>query len=309
MDIFVGLLNSEQKMDLSPFLIKPESPVNLNKYDPGFTAGWEKEDASKQLENDTTLLAVFQDMMFSQKPKTDSFLAIFQARDGAGKDSVAEAVMSKIHHAGCNFTPFGVPTEDDLAYGYLHRHILAEPKRGHFGVWIRSHLEEVLVAKVHPEILDNQHIPERLKGKNIWRKRYQQMRNYHQYLHENGFLVVIIFLYISWEEQWKQLYERVIDSKKHHKSSVRDVQERQKYWDAYREAAETMLSELSTTSFAHVYVVPADHRWFAKMLTARIFVQELETLDLSYPKLTGERKKEIEETRKLLEVEKESHRK
>ncbi|OGM96291.1 MAG: hypothetical protein A3B86_04070 [Candidatus Yanofskybacteria bacterium RIFCSPHIGHO2_02_FULL_38_22b] len=295
-------------MNLSKFLVKPRHKVNLNKYDPGFTAGWDKKDARVQLDVDTETLAKFQDMMFAQKPRIEGFLAIFQARDGAGKDSIAEAVMSKVHHAGCHFTPFGVPTEEDLDYGYLHRHMLTEPKRGHFSVWIRSHLEEVLIAKIRPEVLAKQHLPKSLKDEHIWKRRYEEIRNYHQYLAQNGFIVVIIFLHISQEEQWKQLHERVVDTTKYHKSSIKDVHERQILWNEYQKAVEKMLFELST-KHAHAYVVPADHRWFAKMLVARIFVQELEKLDLCYPKPTGDRKKEIAETRRLLEEEKKSHRK
>ncbi|MDP3792195.1 MAG: polyphosphate kinase 2 family protein [bacterium] len=286
-------------MDLKLFLVSPGQKVKLKNYDPDFTGGLKKGEARKQFEKDSKRLGEFQDMMFAQNPRTYGALGVFQAPDGAGKDSVAQAVMSQVRHSGCRFTSFGVPTDHELDHAYQWRHALAEPRRGCFDIWIRSHLEEVLAARVHPEVLARQHLPEKLKDKDIWKRRYAELRNYHWYLFSNGFTVTIIFLHISWEEQWKQLYERIADPTKHWKSSIKDVQERQKHWRIYHKAVETMLSEISTEN-THAYVVPADHRWFAKMLVARIFVQELEKLNLRYPKLTGERKKEIEETKRLL---------
>lgn len=289
-------------MDLKPFLVVPGKKLRLSDYDPGYTGKYTKDKALEKLEGDTRRLGKLQDTMYAQNQY--GALGIFQAIDGAGKDTIARAVMSKVHHAGCNFVPFGAPTAHELDHTYLWRHMLVEPQRGHFDIWIRSHLEEVLVARTHPEILAGQHLPEELKGKNIWGRRYQEIRNYHRYLVDNGIIPTIIFLHISWERQWEQLLERVEDPAKYWKSSVKDVEEREKYWKEYHRAVEAMLAEIST-DYAPAYIVPADHRWFAKMVVARIFVQRLGELDLRYPKLTKERKKEIKRTRELLLAEKE----
>lgn len=288
-------------MNLNKFLVKPGKRVNLNDFDPGFTGKFTKDKALEILSSDTEKLAKLQDIMYAQNRY--GALGVFQALDGAGKDSIARAVMAKVHHSGCNFVPFGSPTAHELDHTYLWRHMLVEPQRGHFDIWIRSHLEEVLSVKTHQEFLASQHLPDELRDKDIWERRYGEIRNYYDYLFCNGIIVVVIFLHISREKQWEQLWERVDDPKKNWKSSIKDIEERNKYWNKYHRAAEKMLSKTSTSN-THAYIVPADHRWFAKMLIARIFVQELEKLNLCYPKLTKERKREIEQTRKLLLIEK-----
>ena len=285
-------------MDLNQFLIRPGSKIRLSDHDTAFKGKFSKSKALKELEKQALRLGELQDVMYAQN--LYGALGVFQAIDGAGKDSVSRAVMTHVHSAGSRVTPFVAPSKHELDHTYLWRHMAAEPERGHFDIWIRSHLEEVLAVKIHPEILASQRLPDELKDKNIWRRRYQEIRNYHQYLRNNGIVVIVLFLHISFEEQWERLHDRTEDPKKHWKSSIGDIFERKKYWKAYHGAAERMLSEVGG------YVVPADHKWFAKMLVAKIFVRELEKLELHYPKLNKKQREDLKETKRLLLAERRS---
>jgi PPK2 family polyphosphate:nucleotide phosphotransferase len=228
-------------------------------------------------------------------------LVVLQGMDAAGKDGVIEHVMSAVNPQGCTVHPFKAPSDEELAHDFLWRAAKRLPPRGQIGIFNRSYYEETLVVRVHPEMLLRQKIPEPLAGKDIWKNRFHDIRAFERHLSRSGVLVLKFFLHISREEQRQRLLARIDEPAKRYKFSMGDIAER-KLWDKYMDAYEDMIRATSRPA-APWQVVPADHKWFARLVVARAVVDALEGLDLSYPTVEGTALDELEKVRAALEAE------
>jgi PPK2 family polyphosphate:nucleotide phosphotransferase len=222
--------------------------------------------------------------------------------DAAGKDSTIKHVMSGVDPQGCQVTSFKAPSTIELDHDFLWRCARELPERGRIGIFNRSHYEEVLVVRVHREILAGQKLPAELVGKDIWKDRYESINGFERHLARNGTRIVKFFLNVSKEEQRKRFTERLDDPEKNWKFSLRDVLERE-HWDDYMRAYEEAIAETST-KWAPWYVVPADHKWFTRLAVAQIVVSTLQELDLAYPPTDAARRREIAKARRVLAREK-----
>jgi len=235
-------------------------------------------------------------------------LIVIQAMDAAGKDSVVKHVMSGLNPQGVNVTPFKTPTHQELEHDYLWRHYIALPARGMVGIFNRSHYENVLVTRVHPEFILNENLPDVKTlsdiGESFWEGRFKQINHFEKTLLENGTIILKFFLHVSKKEQKKRFLERIDDPAKNWKFSPNDIKERS-LWKDYRKAYEDMLENTSTEP-APWFVVPADDKWFTRFVIANIIVSELSRLDLSYPSLSEQQKSELEAGKKSLTGETES---
>ncbi|MGB5062283.1 MAG: polyphosphate kinase 2 family protein [Candidatus Competibacter sp.] len=278
----------------------PGRKISLrNDYDPGFTAGFkDKKDARKKLEQNIAELAEYQDILYAQD--TYALLLIFQAMDAAGKDGAIKHVMSGVNPQGCQVYSFKSPSAEELDHDYLWRTNKVMPERGRIGIFNRSYYEEVLVVRVHPELLDPQKIPSATR-ENLWKRRYQQINSMEKYLSENGVVILKFFLNLSKKEQKKRFLERIDRPEKNWKFSTADAKERT-FWDDYQKAYEDCLSRTST-EWAPWFVVPADNKWFTRLTVSEIVVRALKRLNLRYPEVSEERRQELLEIRKLLEAE------
>jgi PPK2 family polyphosphate:nucleotide phosphotransferase len=230
-----------------------------------------------------------------------SVLIILQAMDAAGKDSVIKHVMAGLNPQGVEVHPFKQPSVEELDHNFLWRAARRLPERGRIGIFNRSYYEEVLVVRVHPKLLEQQKLPESLKGKDIWQKRFEDIRAFERHLTRNGTLVLKFFLHVSRDEQRKRFLERIDEPAKRWKFSMADVKER-KLWDKYQDAYEDMIRNTSGPD-APWYVVPADHKWFTRMVIAGVLVRELRALGLDFPRIRGKALKELEKARKALKAE------
>lgn len=283
-------------MDLKPFVAKGRS-FSLKDHDPSFTGKYQsKEEAERKMAKDIKRLSRLQEMLYAQN--TRGVLLIFQAMDAAGKDSVVKHVLSGINPAGCQVASFKAPSQEELDHDYMWRCVKALPERGRFGVFIRSYYEEVLVARVHQEILSRQHLPPELKDENIWPRRFKEIRNFEEYLQANGFLVLKFFLNVSRKEQKKRFLERIEDPSKNWKFSFDDINKR-KLWKKYMAAYEDMIRTTSSKGCPW-YVVPADHKWFTRATVADIIVRRLTELKLDFPKPTVEDISNLQEAKRAL---------
>jgi len=230
-----------------------------------------------------------------------ALLLVFQGMDAAGKDGVIKHVMSGINPQGCTVHSFKAPSAEELAHDFLWRTGKALPERGHLGIFNRSHYEEVLVVRVHPEMLDKQNLPPALTGKNIWQQRFKDIRSFEHHLARNGTLVLKFHLRISKQEQRKRFLARLDEPSKHWKFSANDIAERA-HWDAYMAAYQDMIRETSTDD-APWYVVPSDHKHVAWLTVSAAIVEALEKLKLEYPKVTGSAFKELKAAGRALKAE------
>jgi PPK2 family polyphosphate:nucleotide phosphotransferase len=228
-------------------------------------------------------------------------LLIFQAMDAAGKDSTIEHVMSGVNPQGCQVFSFKAPSAEELDHDYLWRTVRCLPERGRIGVFNRSYYEEVLVVRVHPEILAKQKLPPELVGKGIWKERFEDINAFERYLSRNGTVIRKFFLHISKEEQKQRFLERLEDPEKHWKFALEDVEKR-RHWDDYMKAYEEML-EATSTETAPWYIVPADRKWLMRLAVADLIVETLEGLKLEYPRVSEEKKAELAKARQALEEE------
>lgn len=271
----------------------------LKDVDPGDTLKFTSEDkprAKEALAMGVSLLADLQDMLYAQDRW--SVLLMFQAMDAAGKDGAIKHVMSGINPQGCQVFSFKAPTSEDLDHDYLWRCIKCLPERGRIGIFNRSYYEETLVVRVHRKLLQKQKLPPELVTKNIWDDRFEDIRNFERYLTRNGVLIRKFFLHVSSKEQKKRFLDRIEEPEKHWKFSANDARERQ-YWDNYMKAYEDMVRNTATKD-APWYVVPADNKWFTRVVVAAVVIEALSTLDLHYPQVSGQRLKELEAEKKLL---------
>ena len=286
---------------IAPMRVKPGRKVRLPKdFDPGYSApGLTKEAAPALLAEGVAQLSELQDRLYSQD--TYGVLFVLQAMDAAGKDGMIKHVMSGINPQGVTVTSFKSPSSEERDHTYLWRVQRAVPARGMIGIFNRSHYEDVLVVKVHPEYLQGAQLPpSALKG-DIWKRRYEEINEFERHLVDNGIKVVKVFLNVSKEEQKERFLARIEDPTKNWKFSSADVSERQ-HWDEYQDALAKMLSNTST-EWAPWYVVPADKKWFARLSGAAILAHTLMEIDPQYPVLAEAEQAKLAEARQLLESE------
>jgi PPK2 family polyphosphate:nucleotide phosphotransferase len=274
------------------FRLKDVDPDNTLE----FTKEADKPRAKEVLASGVTALAELQDKLYAQDKW--AVLLVFQAMDAAGKDGAIKHVMSGINPQGCQVYSFKSPSSEDLDHDYLWRCMKCLPNRGHIGIFNRSYYEEVLVVRVHPEFLAKAKLPPKLVGKNIWEERYEDMRNFEQYLARNGIIVRKFFLHVSKKEQKQRFLDRIDDPQKNWKFSSNDASERD-YWDDYMEAYEEMIQGTATKE-APWYVVPADNKWFTRVVVASAVIETLDSLDLAYPKVDESKLKELATAKKKL---------
>ena len=279
----------------------PGKKISLKDYDPGWTGNIkDKTEAVKLLEDGVKQLAKQQDKLYAQD--TYSLLMVFQAMDAAGKDGTIRHVMSGVNPQGCQVFSFKAPSAEERDHDYLWRTTKALPERGRIGIHNRSYYEEVLVARVHPEILASQQLPDDWKRDGVWKRRFEQINNFERYLVDNGIVVLKFFLNVSKKEQKRRFLERIDLDDKNWKFSMNDAKERV-FWKDYMHAYEEVFTHTST-KHAPWYIIPADNKWFMRLAVAAITYQTLENLDLKYPVLTKEKKQELLEAKKVLLAEK-----
>jgi PPK2 family polyphosphate:nucleotide phosphotransferase len=270
----------------------------LRDFDPADTGTYaKKEDAVRKLERDVEELAAVQDVLYAQS--SYSLLIIVQAMDAAGKDSVIKHVMSGINPQGCQVVSFKQPSPEELSHDYLWRCVKALPARGRIGIFNRSYYEEVLAVRVHPEFLRAQRLPDDVKPEKLWKRRFEEINNFERYLTDNGTIVLKFFLHVSQKEQRQRFLERIDTPEKNWKFSSADLKERA-HWDRYMEAYEDAIRNTST-AWAPWYVVPADHKWFTRVVVAGAIVRTLRSLRLAYPKVSKQQKAELQAARRALQ--------
>jgi PPK2 family polyphosphate:nucleotide phosphotransferase len=284
---------------LDRYRIEKGKRFRLKDVDPDDTAGLKsevKDEAKALLQHGVQLLAEMQDKLYAQDRW--AVLLVFQAMDAAGKDGTIKHVMSGVNPQGCEVASFKAPSSEELDHDFLWRCMPWLPNRGHIGIFNRSYYEEVLVVRVHPEYLAAQKLPPELVGKRIWEERYRDINNFERYLARNGTLIRKFFLHVSKAEQKKRFLERLTEPQKHWKFSAADVRERA-HWDEYMAAYEDMI-RATAAPHAPWYVVPADNKWFTRLVVAAAVVEALESLDLRYPKVDKKKRAELAESRRLL---------
>jgi PPK2 family polyphosphate:nucleotide phosphotransferase len=266
---------------IDPLRVKPGSEVHLGKhFDPRYKAGVvKKKDGEELLQLGVDFLAEYQARLAAQD--TYGVLVVLQAMDAAGKDGAIRHVMSGVNPQGVFVSSFKQPSPEELDHDFLWRYQKRLPSRGEIGIFNRSHYEEVLVVRVHPEILENEKLPKESRGHGVWHRRYREINDWERYLNDNGIKVVKLFLNLSRDEQCKRFLARIDRPEKNWKFSPADIQER-KYWDDYQTAFSEMLSETST-EWAPWYVVPADRKWFARICVAAILAHTLYKIDPQFP--------------------------
>ncbi|MDM0078552.1 polyphosphate kinase 2 family protein [Variovorax sp. J2P1-59] len=285
-----------------PFIVTKGKDFRLKDFDPTDTRGLiDKGEAAQLLERGVQWLAEEQDMLYAQDRW--SVLLVFQAMDAAGKDSTIKHVMSGINPQGCHVSSFKVPSKEELEHDFLWRYIKRLPERGCIGIFNRSYYEEVLVVRVHQDILARQMLPPELVSERIWDERLTEIANFESYLTLQGTVVLKFFLYVSKEEQKKRFLARLDRPDKHWKFSASDVHERQ-YWNDYMAAFEETI-RATASKRAPWFVVPADNKWFTRLVVAAAIVEAVERLDLHYPKVDAQKKAGLAAARNALMQEKE----
>jgi len=290
---------SETRQFSRPYRIDNGAKFRLRDIDPGDTSqltAVDKPRAREALQMGVELLAEMQDRLFAQNRY--AVLVVFQAMDAAGKDSAIKHVMSGINPQGCEVSSFKQPSVEELDHDFLWRCARRLPERGRIGIFNRSYYEEVLVVRVHPGYLAAERVPDLKAGESLWQQRYKDIRHFERYLANNGTLVRKIFLHVSRDQQKKRFLERLDDPAKNWKFSAADIAERA-HWKQYMEAYEDAIRE-TAAPHAPWYVVPADNKWFTRIVVASAIVDALASLDLDYPKVTGEKLKEFAAAKKAL---------
>ena len=280
----------------SPFRIDDGDIFQLRHVDPGETLGLDKDDkprAREALELGVNLLAQYQDLLYAQDRW--ALLLIFQAMDAAGKDGTIKHVMSGVNPQGCQVSSFKAPSAVELDHDFLWRSNIRLPERGRIGIFNRSYYEETLVVRVHNDLLARQSLPQALVTKGIWKQRFKDIRHYEGYLSNNGIVIRKFFLHVSKKEQKKRFLERLNNPDKNWKFSANDIRERG-YWDDYMTAYEDTIRHTATQQ-APWYVVPADNKWFTRVVVAAAIVEALDSLDLHYPEVSDAARKELAQAR------------
>ena len=282
-----------------PYRVTKGRKFHLRDVDPADTAQLESGDenaAREALQEGVEQLAEYQDMLYAQDRW--ALLLIFQAMDAAGKDGTIKHVMSGVNPQGVQVYSFKAPSPEELDHDYLWRCIKNVPERGRIGIFNRSYYEEVLVARVHPEILERQKLPPELVTKRVWQERFEDIRNFERYLTRNGVVIRKFFLHVSKAEQKRRFLARLDEPRKNWKFSANDVAER-RHWRDYQKAYEDVIRETATEE-APWYVVPADHKWFTRLVVAAAIVDALAGLDLRYPEVTAEQRRALAAARREL---------
>ncbi len=272
----------QRKINAKPFLAPPGKRVSIKDYDPGSTGGLTKSAALKILEVNSRRIAELQEILYADG--TRSMLAIFQGMDAAGKDSTIRRVMDCINPMGIQVHSFKSPSAEELAHDYMWRCVRGLPERGKIGVHNRSYYEETVVVRVHPEILKAQHLPDDLKDKDIWTRRFREIVNFERYLTDNGTVVLKFLLNVSKKKQGRRFLERIDTPEKRWKFSLDDIAKRA-LWSEYMRAYEEAISATSTKA-APWYIVPSDSKWFTAALISTVIVSVLESMKLKYPTLS-----------------------
>ncbi len=287
-------------IDLPDLRVRPGSKVRLKSIDTDSTGSYEsKETAKKHLQKGVEELRRMQEMLYAQDQQ--ALLLVFQAMDGAGKDSTIEHVMSGVNPQGCQVFSFKSPSSEEIDHDFLWRTARCLPERGRIGIFNRSYYEETLVVRVHPEYLDKQRLPRDLATDRIWDHRFEDIRNWEKYLTRNGTVIRKFYLHVSKEEQKKRFLARLEEPAKNWKFQAGDVKERA-LWDEYQRAYEDMLGATST-NYAPWHVIPADHKWFARLAVADIIIDTLRSMKLHYPKISKETRAGLEAAKQTLETE------
>src|SRR5437588_1163232 len=295
--IYEGDLMSWASKLSKPYRIDHGKDFRLKDFDPASTGHLRsKEHAKELLERSIAEMADLQDKLYAQDRW--AILLIFQAMDAAGKDGAIKHVMSGVNPQGVEVYSFKSPSSEDLDHDYLWRCMKCLPNRGHIGIFNRSYYEEVLVVRVHPEFMAKQKLPPKLMSKGIWGDRFQDIRNFEQYLARNGVVVRKFFLHVSKKEQKRRFLDRIDDPLKNWKFSSNDANERD-FWDDYMGAYEEMIQETATKD-APWYVVPADNKWFTRVVVAAAVIEALADLDLAYPEVDEGKLKELAAAKKKL---------
>ena len=271
----------------------------LKDFDPADTAGIRsKQSATADLQKSLEQLADLQAKLYAQDQW--ALLLIFQGMDAAGKDGVIKHVMTGVNPMGCQAYSFKAPSSEEQQHDYLWRTMQRIPERRRIGIFNRSYYEEVLIVRVHPDLLKNENIPPSLITKKIWEERFDDICAFERYLTRNGIVVRKFFLNLSKKEQARRFHARLDEPEKNWKFSSADIHERE-YWNDYVEAYEDMIQHTATPA-APWYVVPADNKWFTRLVVASAIIDTLQQLNLSYPKVDAKRRKELDEARKLLQA-------
>jgi PPK2 family polyphosphate:nucleotide phosphotransferase len=281
------------------YRIEKGEGFRLKEYDPEDTHDLKKDDAKDLLAQGVKRLSELQEKLYASDRW--SLLAVFQAMDAAGKDSAIEHTMTGVNPQGCQVHSFKAPTSEELDHDFLWRIAKALPERGRIGIFNRSHYEEVLVVRVHPEFLKTQRLPPKLVGKDIWQPRFEDITGFERHLARNGTAVCKFFLHVSKEEQKKRFLERIDDPAKNWKFSMTDVAERAR-WDEYMAAYEDAIRHTSAPH-APWYVLPADHKWFTRLCVVGALIATLEKLDLAFPVLEEAAKAQLGKARQTLSAE------
>ncbi len=283
---------------VKPYRVDHGKHFRLKDYDPGHTAGVkDKQEAEELLERGVRELAELQDKLYAQD--SWALLLIFQAMDAAGKDGVIKHVMSGVNPQGCQVYSFKAPSTEELDHDYMWRTMVRMPERGRIGIFNRSYYEEVLVVRVHKELLQAQRIPPALVSKDIWKERFEDICSFERYLTRNGIVVRKFFLNVSRKEQKRRFLARLDEPEKNWKFSAADVRERG-FWDDYMDAYEDLIQN-TATPHAPWHIIPADNKWFTRIAVAEAIIDTLKDLNLSYPKVDSTKAKELEAARGLLE--------
>jgi PPK2 family polyphosphate:nucleotide phosphotransferase len=287
-------------LDLDAFLVEPGKKISLAEdFDPDYKVAATKAQAQLWLEQARAQLANYQERLYAEN--TRGVLMIFQAMDAAGKDGTIKHVMSGINPMGCQVFSFKSPSAEELDHDFLWRCFRALPERGRLGIFNRSYYEDVLIVRVHPHILEGQQLPPQLKGKGIWKRRFEHIRQFEKYLVENGIEVIKFFLNVSKAEQKKRFLARIDQPEKNWKFSPADVRERA-HWDDYQRAYEEALSHTSTR-YAPWYVVPADHKWMTHVSVMSVLLARFKEMDPRFPDVDDRARERLAEARLLLESE------
>jgi PPK2 family polyphosphate:nucleotide phosphotransferase len=300
---FAAFYQSNMKDLTEIFKIKPGKKFSLGDHDTADTYGYKKDDAEAMLVDLIEQTSLLQTELYAAN--SHSVLVIFQAMDAAGKDSAIAHTMSGLNPQGCQVFSFKQPGSEDYEHDFLWRHYKALPERGRIGIHNRSHYENVLVTKVHPELVMKENLPGITKVKDLdkkfWANRFESIRDFEKHLNRSGTVIIKFFLHLSKEEQKERFLKRIDDPKKNWKFASGDLQERDR-WDDYMEAYETAIEE-TTTDGSPWYVVPADKKWFTRVAISKIVLQTLKDLKMDYPVLPKEEMEKLDEAKRLLEKE------
>ncbi|WP_439369906.1 polyphosphate kinase 2 family protein [Bradyrhizobium sp. DASA03120] len=290
-----------QELDryITPFRYDGSGKFHLKDHKTNEKGDLDKENAQAILDANKKQLIEFQEKLYAQDRW--SLLIVFQAMDAAGKDSAIKAIFEGINPQGCEVRAFKAPGSKELDHDFLWRHVIALPERGHIGIFNRSHYEECLVTRVHPEILAKEKLPPKLVTKNIWKERFEDISAFERYLCRNGTVVLKFFLNVSKDEQRERFLDRLEDPAKQWKFSMDDIKERA-LWPRYQAVYQDIVRHTSTPQ-APWYVVPADHKWFARVVIGSVINAALEKLDLRFPRADKASLEEFEQVRKALEKE------